>query len=829
MLPESYSPITVSSRIRPPFVHEMFSSIAEGHADLIALEIGDKRITYGHLHRRSDAMAQLLRAAGAGPGGRVVVFAEDREFLVVALLAILKAGAVFVPLLPETPARRAESMLELCGPGWGLVQPEYLEQFRHMRLSSPVHVIAEAPDLVESGSPTSVEPVESDPDALCYIFFTSGSTGAPKGIAGRLKAIDHYIRWEMGALGLKEGTRVSQFISPMFDAFLRDIFLPLCLKGTICVPADPQTMMDGTRLRQWINERKVNLIHTVPSVFRLLLSKAAGQERMDSLGHVLLSGEPLLPGDVRKWYALGEAARLVNLYGASETTMTKFIYFVSPQDADRASVPVGKPIEGAQAAIIDENGNLCRPGMVGEIFIRTPYRSLGYYNRPDLTSAAFIPNRFSKENDPNDLLYRTGDLARILDSGDYELVGRRDQQVKVRGVRIELTEIEAVLMSCPGVEQAAAVVHGTEEGSNYLCAYVVPGEGCEIGALRQHVLNFLPESMAPSAYVALARLPRTLNGKVDRRALLPPKSMLQGTASSANSLLSMEEEVLCGIFEEVLGQSPMGRDDNFFDLGGHSLLVTQVMSRVRGALGLEIPLRTLFEAPTARELSEKIRDARRSATKAPPPLVRVQRGAESPLSFAQQRLWVIHQLHPQSAAYNITSALRLHGRLDKPALFYAIREIVDRHESLRTRFRENNGVPVQELVNGAVVPVEEIDLAGLNEDVLRLVHAWAEEPFDLQNYPLLRVKLLGLGAEEHMLVITMHHIVSDGWSIGVLVHELAELYGARVKGEKAKLKELDIGARRWREWNRWNCPVTGHGRDSRAMRVGGRNLLWTGR
>jgi len=441
---------------------------------------------------------------------------------------------------------------------------------------------------------------------MCYVYFTSGSTGRPKGIAGRLKAIDHFIRWEIETLGLQAGVRVSQFTNPSFDAYLRDMFVPLCAGGTVCVPLDFGNVLDGPQLVKWIDDSRINLIHCVPSLFRALIHEDLHPEHFPSLQHVLLSGEPLLPADVKRWMSIfGDRIRLVNLYGPSETTMIKFFHFVTAADQDRRAIPIGKPMTGAKAIVVDEQGKACPVGTVGEIYIRTPYRSLGYFKQPELTSEVFIPNPFG--NKPDDIVYKTGDLGRVLEDGSFEFMGRKDRQVKIRGIRVELSEIEDLLLGHEAVKDVVVVDREDTSGNKYLCAYVVMSGEVMQGALRDYLAEHVPGYLVPSAFVTLETLPRTATGKVDRSAL-PAVGQEVKRAFIAPS--TETEQTLADIWVQVLGVERISVDDSFFELGGHSLLATQVTSRIRLIFHIEISLRAMFESPTLRGLAAKIDQAR---------------------------------------------------------------------------------------------------------------------------------------------------------------------------------------------------------------------------
>ena len=799
--------------MRPLFVHEMFARMAERHPDIIAIETTHSRFSYRELRAKASFVAASLAAVGVGRNDLVVIFAEDRQFIVEAILGVLKAGAAFVPVLPSLPPKRIEMMLEQCSPKWAIVQPGLVHSFQPIAKIFSITLISLEENA--SGSHNGFEHrQELDGDGLSYIFFTSGSTGKPKGIAGRLKAIDHFVRWEIETFGLGLGSRVSQLMSPMFDAFMRDIFVPLCSGGTVCIPEDNGGVPDGTTFGKWISEAEINLVHTVPSVFRLILNQTNNQTngagRWSSLRHVLLSGEPLLPTDVKRWYEVAgsNAGQLVNLYGPTETTMTKFVYLVEAADHLKRSIPIGKPMQGAKAIVVDKNGRVCPPWRVGELYIRTPYRSLGYYGQSELTNTVFVPNPFN--NDPADLVYKTGDLARIIDNGDFEVLGRQDNQVKIRGVRIELEEVEAALAECEGVSQAAIVVQEGPDEEKRLVAYVVPEDGVRLtaGGLRNSLKERLPEYMLPSAWGVLGKLPLTSTGKVDRQALekIKPESMFDGRKGGSAS--TQTEEMLCGIWSQLLKIDSVGVHDNFFEIGGHSLLATQLVSRIQDAFALELPLRALFEFPTIAQLAISIDHARQQKFGLElPPIQSVERGQPLPLSYAQQRLWFIDQLEPGNVSYNVHGAVQIEGPLKAGELERSLQEIVRRHESLRTRFISIEGTPRQVIEPEIRITLPVTDLTALpfeerESEVRRLGQEAILEAFDLSTGPLIRVKLFRLQEERHVLLLVMHHIVSDGWSIGLLQQEVSALYGAFRGGQPSSLPEIPIQYADFSVWQR---------------------------
>ena len=597
-------------------IHDWFSRMAAEDGARTAIDTGAAQVSYASLEARSNRLAQFLLASGAPRGAAVAILSDSVIDVVTAVLASLKAGLVFVPLDPRTPARRLRALVEEVSIDWAVADAKYAglagaigrpaAPLKVAFLDAPpadaasVQVLAGFEAFANSARPS----VPRDGDDACYVYFTSGSTGRPKGISGRLKAIDHFVRWEIGAFGIAPGDRISQLTTPAFDASLRDFFAPLAAGATICVPP-PGTVFDAEQLVAWIHDQRITLVHCVPSVFRSMLNEGLEASRFPALRHVLMAGEAILPADARKWFdTFGDRIQIVNLYGPSETTMTKFFHVVTPADADRRLIPIGKPMPGASAIVVDERGGPCPAGVVGEIYIRTPYRSLGYVGREDLTREVFIQNPFSA--DPSDLVYKTGDLGRLLKDGTFELIGRRDHQVKVRGERVELGAIETALRTHAAVKDVAVVDREDATGTKYLCGYVVTDDESAVAGLRDFLAADLPASMVPSMFVALPSLPRLINGKIDRAALPAPDRDRARAEQPFEAPRNPVEERLSGLFAEVLGVSRVGIHESFFELGGHSLLATQLVSRIRRAFEIALPVRALFDAPTVAGIAKHI-------------------------------------------------------------------------------------------------------------------------------------------------------------------------------------------------------------------------------
>lgn len=598
-----------------PYIQDWFSQQATRFSEQIAISDGTRQFTYDDLEKKSNQLANFLISQGVIKGSLVGICSEDCQQNVIAIIGILKAGCVFVPLSPNLPISRLEMLISDINLQFIVADNNGIQAVSNL----PKNILANLNLITQEAvvqprdctflslknyslnqnwdTPT----IRLEPDDMCYLYFTSGSTGKPKAIAGRLKSIKHFIDWEIETLNLKSSTRFSQLINPSFDAFLRDIFVPLCSGGVVCVPESVDTILDGRKLVQWLDREKINVIHCVPSLFRSILNEDLNPQLFSNLQYILLSGEPIYGGDVARWsQTFGDRVQLINLYGASETTMTKFCYFIKSSDQQRQIIPIGQPIKGAAALVVDERGKICPTGIIGEIYVRTPYRSLGYYQQNDLTNEVFITNPFS--NNPNDLIYKTGDMGRILNDGNFEYLGRKDRQVKIRGVRIELGEIENYLRLHPAIKESAVIDLNDTEGNKYLCAYLVLKHLLELREIREHLRQFLPEMMIPSSFVIMESLPTTISGKIDRKSLPLPTQRNRKYVAPQKPI----EIELAKIWTQVLNIQQIGIDDNFFELGGHSLLATQLVSRIGRAWQVEIPLKLLFDSPILATQAESI-------------------------------------------------------------------------------------------------------------------------------------------------------------------------------------------------------------------------------
>ncbi len=777
-------------------LHGLFDAQARERPDAEALAWGDERLTYAELDARANQLAHHLRRRGVGPEVRVGLMLERAPEMVVAVLAVLKSGGAYVPLDPGYPRERLAYMLAdsrvpvlLTQDRWAALAEGY--EGAVLRLDTEWNAIA--------SEPSDAPRVEVGPDGLAYMIYTSGSTGRPKGAMNTHRGITNRLVWMQDAYGLDASDTVLQKTPFSFDVSVWEFLWPLTT-GAHLVLAKPEGHRDPDYLARLIRDERVTTLHFVPSMLAMFLEQEGLADACASVRRVVCSGEALSAELADRFFArMPAGAQLHNLYGPTEAAVD-VTYWPCERDSGCRTIPIGRPVANTRVYVLDPAGNPLPIGIPGELYIGGAQVARGYLDRPALTAEKFVPDPFVSSAGAR--LYRTGDHVRWLADGTLEYLGRLDRQVKIRGFRIELGEIEAVLRRLEGVRDCVVIAREDPPGDVRLAAYWA-GEA-EPAALLAQLRRLLPEYMVPAAFILLDALPLTPNGKLDVKALPAPH------AAAGNKYVAPRtptEEVLAGIFAEVLKVDRAGADDSFFALGGHSLLAMQVVSRVREVFGVELPLPTLFERPTLSRLAERVEEMRRAELPLLPAVVAADRTAPLPLSFAQERLWFLDRLQPGMSLYNSSAALRLSGALDAALLERALGEVVRRHEVLRTTFAERGGAPVQTIAPfaGFVLPVEDLgglDAADAEAAVRERVADAVSRPFDLETGPLFTPALLRLADDEHVLLLRMHHVITDGWSMGVLVRELTTLYAAFRDGPDLSLPALPVQYADYAVWQR---------------------------
>ncbi len=774
-------------------LHELFAEQAARTPGAAALRFAGRTTTYAELERRANRLAHHLRELGVGPEMRVGLCMERTPEMVAAMLAVLGAGGAYVPLDPAYPAERVEYMLEDAGARLVVSQAGLAGRLpagiARVLVDAEAERIAARPDTSpESGA---------EPGSLAYVLYTSGSTGRPKGVQVEHRSASHIVHFLRDAVLPEHRAVVLGSTSVSFDVSVGEIFATICWGGTL-------VLVESALELPRVADEGVRLVVTVPSAAAELLRTGGIPESVRAFN---LAGEALPASLARDLYARPQTERVLNLYGPTEDTVYS-TWSTVERGAER--VRIGRAVANSRAYVLDPAGSPAPVGVPGELCLAGAGTARGYHGRPELTAERFVPDPYPAESRGGARMYRTGDRARWLADGELEYLGRLDQQVKVRGFRIEPGEVEAALRAHPAVHDAVVVARGAGAEGARLVAYHLPAAGAArpgAGELREFLRGHLPDYMVPGAFVAMEAFPLTPSGKTDRRAL-PEPAAAEPAEDGYVAPRTPAEEVVAAAWAETLGLERVGAHDSFFELGGHSLLAAQLVARVGAALGVELPVRALFDAYTVERFAARVDDALRSAAGTRrPPLAPAPRDGEPPLSFAQERLWFLDRLRPGSSAYNMPAALRFAGALDEDALRRALDEVVRRHEALRSRFLNRRGRPVQVVdeprpLEWSLADVSHLEGEAREAELRRLALAEAAKPFDLETGPLLRAGLVRAGEGDALLLLTVHHIASDGWSMGVLAREMVALYEAFAEGREAALPPLPVQYADFAAWQR---------------------------
>ena len=792
-----------------PLLHHLFEDQAARSPEAIALVFEGREMTYATLNQRADQLAQHLQKRWrVGPEVRVALLAERGFEMLIGLLGILKAGGVYLPLDPQNPAERLNFLVRDADAALVLLTDEELAADLP-RTDSPLQIevvgrVLGTPSsaLSEAGLHSPVPRAEN----LAYVLYTSGSTGRPKAVAVTHRAIVHHMRWQQGEAPADSATRILQKTTLVFDVSLCEIFGPLQAGGCLVIAPsgeerDPAALIDRARAQQ------VNALHLPPALLQAVLELDTFDDLR--LHHVFCGGEAI-PSALAARFVDRTGISLLCCYGPTESAIDSTFHQVRPgaKAAPTTFVPLGRPLSGLVARVQDRCGRPVPLGFPGELVILGPSLARGYLGHSALTAERFVPAEGGERS------YRTGDLVRRLADGTIEFLGRIDHQVKIRGIRIELGEVEAALREHPEVVDAVAAVRPLA-GSVQLVAAWQPRRPQAEGDLRAYLTARLPDAMVPTLLFPLDPLPRTPNGKTDRAAVVNAASHLADAQLNVDGpsvpLASPTEQTVAETVADLLRlptqvRSSLGGDSHFFALGGHSLLAAQLISRLTRATGVELPLRTVFENPRLADLARRLDEEQTDHRPAPPPLTPRPAG-DGPLllSFAQERLWFLDQLDPGTSTYNLPAALRLRGPLRVDALAGALHTIAERHETLRTTFSNHAGEPRQEIHPHPQGTLLRVDLTGLSTHHRRVqdqLQRLADHPFQLDEGPLIRTVLLHLDTDDHLLYLDLHHIISDGWSMGVLTRELGVLYRAACTGAPSPLSPLPVQFADYVHWQR---------------------------
>jgi amino acid adenylation domain-containing protein len=785
------------SGVRAPYpaeasIADLFEQQNRAHPAFPALQERDVVLTYEQLDEAAATVAAHLQGRSVRRGDLVGIAVERGWQFIAVILGVLKCGAAFVPLDRRHPHERLRFMARQSGCCMVIVPASEDTVY-----SVPSVSVA---DLFEP-CPVHARKVPTTALDLAYVMFTSGSTGEPKAIAVPHRAVVRLVS-NTNYVDFKPGLRIAQASSIAFDASTLEIWGALLNGGTLVI-LELEALLSADE-RPLVQSHQIDLLWLTAGLLHQCVRE---QPRLFSgLPWLLAGGDVLDPAAIRDLQGKDGPRHLVNGYGPTENTTFSATYEIPLSIWGCESVPIGRPIANSTCYLLDEYLHPVPPGAVGELWVGGDGLAYGYWGRPDLTAERFYPNPFAQN--PGERLYRTGDRARWLPSGDLEFLGRQDQQLKIRGFRVETEEIEQALLRCPGVQSAAVIAMKRGAGDVDLAAFVLgEGHGSE-DQLKRQCQQWLPDYMVPRTVRFLESFPLTENGKLDRQAL---RGLMQASIPAAGDIDRIEssdgfQSLIAGIWSDILQVQDITPDSDFFALGGHSLSAMQVVSRVRSACQVVLPLRTLFNASRLGAFADQVRLLRSHQRLADVPLRKSAWGDTAPVSFAQQRLWFLHRFAPLSAAYHIPHAIRLQGRVDIKALELALETLVQRHEALRTVFLESDGVPHQKVLPYDGLKLVFEDYAEPAEASLSRVEQRikeeSERAFDLSEGPLYRMLLMRLASDDHVLFINLHHIVADGWSVGILVKEMAAVYRAQVEGTPPALRELPVRYLDFAAWQR---------------------------
>ena len=814
MKPEEREPLNSQSSnsdlAEAPFpdicIQQRFEYQARKHPEAVAVAFEGERLTYGELNQKANQLAHYLENLGPGPGTFIGLFVERSPDVITGILGILKNGCTYIPMDPAYPEERLRHMMKDSDSPVILT----LSHLKKMLPQTKAQIVCMDSDWRRISEEKSDDSDSGQgPASLAYVIFTSGSTGKPKGVCCHHRGVMNLLADFQNRQPLGPGDICSWWTSLNFDVSVYEIFSPL-MEGAALTIVPESVRADAPALMEWLYQEKITSAYLPPFMVADLdvsLRELPGK----SMLRRLLVGVEAIPERLLNTidHAIPDL-HIINGYGPTEATVCATLYTISPKNELHENTPIGRPVQNMQIYLLDEAKQQVPAGSSGELYIGGVGVADGYLNRPDLTAEGFIPDPFSGKNGAR--LYRTGDLARIMPDGNMEFIGRADFQVKFHGFRVELGEIESQLRKHPAIREAVVLVLEDIPGVKRLVAYLVCYKGRAVSApqIRESLQKSLPDYMVPSIFIALDRIPMTPNGKTDRSALPAPdrSNQLMAGGHDYREPQTPVEKKLARFFAEVLHTEPIGLGDSFFELGGHSLVATQVVSRIRESFKVDLPVSAIFKAPTVEALVRFLDGSGHQVQSTRlPPIVHVDDRGHGPLSFSQLRQWYLDQLEPGTPAYNIPLAYRLRGPLDETAMAKAFEAIINRHQGLRTIFKKRDGHPVQIIEPPQPFTPEIIDLrhipeSGREAEAQALCNQECHRGFNLAKGPLLRVLLMHLGQNDHVLMLTVHHIVSDGWSMGVIFREFMALYDGYSSGRSPDLPGLQVQYTDFARWQR---------------------------
>ncbi len=742
-------------------VHELFEEQVERTPENIAVVYEDRYLTYRELNEKANQLARVLRKKGITADSLVGIMVERSLEMMIGIMGILKAGGAYLPIDPKYPRERIDYMLADSKASILLTQRKYCNNIEDNNFC----IIDIEETLITSIESKENLNIKLDPSRLIYLIYTSGSTGNPKGAAVKSNSFTNLINWYVRDFEINENDNILLIAPIAFDLAQKNLYASLIKGGKLCVLSEG--LHNYAKILKEIENERITIINCTPSAFQLVIDTATNYCELRHLRFVFLGGEPINLSKLACWTkSQYYKAEIVNTYGPTECTDIATYYTIPNDKIESITViPIGNPIDNVKLYIVDKNNNLLALGQPGELCIGGIGVGRGYINKPELTAEKFIDNPFEL----GERMYRTGDLTRWLPDGNIEFLGRIDHQVKIRGYRIELGEIENRLLSHLEIKEAVVITRDDNGGNKYLCAFIVGERDFTVSELREYLSKDLPDYMIPSYFIKLDRLPLTPNGKIDRKALPEPDGRIS-VGPTYEAPTNETEERLVEIWKVVLGIESVGINDNFLDLGGHSLKAMSLITKTHKEFNVEIPLKKIFQFPTIKGLSKYIKGAGKNTYIE---IVKAEDKKYYPLSSAQKRIFVLHQFDSTSIAYNMPNAVEIDGELDKDKLKECVIRLIERHESFRTSFELLNGVPVQKINKDVVFEIEHGETNA--NDIDELIKTFIK-PFDLSKAPLLRVGLVQMHPKKHILLFDMHHIISDGVSIKIILDELASLY-----------------------------------------------------
>lgn len=758
------------------------------YAEKIAIEVDREKISYSRLLSISDKISSILIQHACPAETIVAVATGDRLLNIYAMIGIFNARCVYVPVDASLPPKRMQAVLTELQPAFLITTAADSVAAVAGDYCNAQVILAD--ELLQSGGEAVLEPLSypvAEADDSMYVYFTSGSSGVPKGIVGRNESLIQFLQWEITTFGVTAGSRFSQFISPYFDAYLRDILVPLLAGGTICIPPPKQDMSSPEQMAAWVDNTAIQYIHCVPSLFRIINATALSPDLFRELRYCLLSGERIKPLELQEWYAVfGSRIQLVNLYGPTEATMVKSFYRITPEDVNAARIPVGTAMDGAELLILDENLEPCDPLIAGDLYIASAYLTKGYFHNPALTAQKFLT--FPSTEGAEITVYKTGDKARWMPDGHADLIGREDRQVKIRGIRIEMDEIENALLANPLIKEAVVTKHTGDNTEDALIAYITRKEAGEhpqplSDIAMKHLEELIPAYMLPASVTEVSELPLLSNGKLDYQAL-QRMAVAREMSAPENEL----EEKILAIWQDILPGKSISVNDNFYRIGGSSLSIMRLSSKLFKAFGVRVSLSELFKHLTIKNQAALVGSLMKDDVLMIP---KADRKPAYLASAAQRRVYASYQLDRKVTSYNLPMAWDISQDFDQDRLEQALHALVERHEGLRTEFHIRDGELYQYIHDKAAFSLEHVTAMGedLQDVILKFIR-----PFELEKAPLFRCTLIHGDGGRKILVIDCHHIICDGISKKILHHDFLNSYHGR------RLPELEIQYKDYSEW-----------------------------